>query len=112
MFQAPKGVVSAFLRGYFEGDGSAEPLSVKSVSRGMLEDVHYLLTLFGIPSRIREGELDSRGYAPRHTLRILGDRSKRIFLGSIGFLSSRKIERLAEFANRPKAKRKSVLLTL
>ena len=94
LFQAPKGVVAAFLRGYFEGDGSADPLSVRSVSRAMLEDVHFLLTLFGIPSSITGGGADPRGYAPRHTLHVLGDRSKQRFLRVIGFLTSRKVERL------------------
>ena len=112
LFQSPKGVVAAFLRGYFEGDGSADPLSVRSVSRAMLKDVHYLLTLFGIPSSIIEGGPDTRGYAPRHTLHVLGDRSKRTFLRSIGFLTSRKVERLTEAVNRPKRKSTSELLTL
>jgi len=112
LFQAPKGVVAAFLRGYFEGDGSADPLSVRSVSRGMLEDVHFLLTLFGIPSGIVEGSVDPRGYAPRHTLYVLGDRSKRNFLRNIGFLTPRKVERLSASVNRPKERSTSELLTL
>ena len=93
LFLAPEPVVAAFLRGYFEGDGHAGPhhgISVRSVSRGMLGDVQQLLTLFGIPSGVTAGGDDPRGYAPRHTLRILGDRSKRVFRERIGFLSNRK----------------------
>ena len=112
LFQGPKGVVAGFLRGYFEGDGSADPLRVRSVSRGLLEDVHSLLTLFGIPSKIRKGSADPRGYAPRHTLAVVGDRSAQKFLRSIGFLTTRKIERLEKSSRRPKGRSTGELLTL
>jgi DNA polymerase-1 len=112
LFQAPRGIAAAFLRGYFEGDGTAEPLAVRSVSRELLEDVHYLLTLFGIPSTIQDGCIDPRGYAPRHTLCLLGDRSKKRFLDRIGFLTARKIERLEKSVRRSKQRSSSELLTL
>ena len=93
IFRAPEAIVAAFLRGYFEGDGYVGVdggIQVRSVSRAMLEDVQQLLTLFGIPSTIKTGSRDARGYAPRHTLRVLGDRSKITFNQRIGFLSTRK----------------------
>lgn len=93
LFRAPEAVVAAFLRGYFEGDGFVHVgsgISVRSVSRMMLQDVQQLLTLFAIPSGIGDGYPDPRGYAPRHTLRVLGDRSKRTFCERVGFLSARK----------------------
>lgn len=93
LFTAPREIVAAFLRGYFEGDGCAGAtggVQVRSVSRGMLEDVHHLLTLFGIASKIRDGGADSRGYAPRHTLALVGDKPKQVFAEQIGFLSPRK----------------------
>ncbi|MGH9425691.1 MAG: LAGLIDADG family homing endonuclease, partial [Terriglobia bacterium] len=102
---APEAVVAGFLRGYFEGDGTAsENLSVKSVSREMLEGVYHLLTLFGIPSAIREGSADPRGYAPRYTLFILGDRSKRMFRDRIHFISARKRVHLDALVSRQSAK--------
>jgi intein/homing endonuclease len=94
IFNAPREIVAAFLRGYFEGDGCASSTSaqifVRSTSRGMLEDVQQLLTLFGIPSNLKGGKPDPRGYAPRYTLAILGDRSKRVFQKQIEFLSKKK----------------------
>jgi intein/homing endonuclease len=93
LFNAPEPIVAAFLRGYFEGDGYAGRdggIMVRSVSKAMLEGVQQLLILFGIPAVVRNGSLDPRGYAPRHTLAILGDRSKQVFYERIGFLSQKK----------------------
>jgi len=105
LLAAPDAVVAGFLRGYFEGDGTAtENLSVKSVSWKMLEGVYHLLTLFGIPSAIRKGGADSRGYAPRHTLFIHGDRSKRMFRDRIHFISARKRAHLDALVSRQSAK--------
>jgi DNA polymerase-1 len=113
LFHAPEEIVAGFLRGYFEGDGSASPnLSVRSVSREMLEGVHHLLTLFGIPSAIHAGSLDPRGYAPRHTLFILGDRSKKRFQERIGFLSVRKRAQLEGILSKHSEKSEAELLTL
>jgi hypothetical protein len=113
LFAAPERVVAAFLRGYFEGDGTARrAVSVRSVSRDMLEGVHHLLSLFGIPSSIADGAADPRGYAPRHTLFVLGDRSKRTFRDRIGFLSGRKTADLAATIARQSVKSVGELLTL
>lgn len=94
IFTAPREVVAGFLRGYFEGDGcatkQASGVQVRSVSRLMLEDVQQLLTLFGIASTVRGGAPDARGYAPRYTLALLGDKSKTVFHEAINFLSARK----------------------
>jgi len=110
---APEDVVAAFLRGYFEGDGSASNgVHVRSMSRDMLEGIYHLLTLFGIPSKIRDDSPDPRGYAPRHTLIVLGDRSKRIFEKRIGFLSSRKRAQLRSFLSQDLLTSTSESLTL
>jgi DNA polymerase-1 len=92
LYRAPEAIVAGFLRGYFEGDGSvsADTISVRSVSRAMLDDVQQLLTLFGITSRITAGSPDPRGYAQRYTLRIAGRRSNKIFHERIGFLGTKK----------------------
>jgi DNA polymerase-1 len=92
LYRVPEAIVAGFLRGYFEGDGSvsADVISVRSVSRAMLEDVQQLLTLFGITSRITAGSPDPRGYTQRYTLRIAGRRSNKIFHERIGFLGTKK----------------------
>ena len=115
LLRAPEPVVSAFLRGYFEGDGCVGPdygITVRSVSRAMLEDVQQLLTLYGIPSGLSQGGPDLRGHAPRHTLRILGDRSKRTFHERIGFVSERKRQACAALAGVQPAKSCAERLTL
>jgi hypothetical protein len=110
---APEHVVAAFLRGYFEGDGTARrTLSVRSVSRDMLEGAHHLLTMFGIPSSISDGAPDPRGYAPRHSLFILGDRSKHMFRERIGFVSERKRADLDAMIARQSNRSVGELLTL
>jgi hypothetical protein len=113
LYSAPEEIVAGFLRGYFEGDGTASgSLSVRSVSRDMLEGVHHLLTLFGIPSGIRDDGEDPRGYAPRHTLVVLGDRGRRTFKERIGLLSQRKRRQLEALTTREPARSRSELLTL
>ena len=95
LFRAPAAIVGAFLRGYYEGDGSAVgSLSVRSVSREMLVDVHHLLGAFGIPSTVSSGSPDPRGYPPRYTLSVVGDRSKIRFRDRIGFVSVKKRRQL------------------
>ncbi len=78
----------------------------------MLEGVFHLLSLFGIPSSVADGAPDPRGYAPRHTLFVLGDRSKRTFRDRIGFLSERKKVDLAATIARQSIKSVGELLTL
>jgi len=112
VFRAPRPIVSALLRGYFEGDGSAAPnLAVRSVSREMLLDVHHLLNVFGIPSTLRGGTPDSRGCAPRYTLRVVGDRSTIRFRDEIGFISGRKRAQLDAFAARSRGVTPAPFLT-
>ena len=113
LFAAPQEIVAAFLRGYFEGDGSAShALSVRSVSRDMLEGVHHLLGIFGIPSSIKNGGADPRGYAPRHTLVVLGDRSKRKFGEQIGFISTKKRSQLDRLISKQNVKSSAEVLGL
>ncbi len=113
LFRAPEAVVAAFLRGYFEGDGCVtDALSVKSVSRSMLEDVHHLLTMFGIPSVVRGGAADPRGWAPRHELFVLGDRSKATYRGRIGFISKRKRRQMDRVIEKQGSRSRAELLTV
>jgi DNA polymerase-1 len=114
LFCAPRPIVAGFLRAYFEGDGSAtsRTLQVRSVSRDMLEGVHHLLSLFGIPSVISEGSLDADGHAPRHTLFVVGDRSKRRFRDNLGFMTARKKHLLDETVEAQSLKSNAECLTL
>jgi DNA polymerase I-like protein with 3'-5' exonuclease and polymerase domains/5'-3' exonuclease len=113
LFSAPREIAASFLRGYFEGDGTASrALSVRSVSRDMLEGVHHLLSLFGIPSSIADGRDDPRGYAPRHTLFVLGDRFKRTFRDQIGFISAKKRGQLDRLLSKPTERSTAEVLTL
>ena len=107
IFTAPREVVAAFLRGYFEGDGCATAhahgVQVRSVSRSMLEDVQQLLTLFGIASTVRGGAPDPRGYAPRYTLALIGNKSKELFANQIGFISQRKQQACLTYTQKDKS---------
>jgi DNA polymerase-1 len=116
IYHAPEEIVAAFLRGYFEGDGCVLAdgglLSVRSVSRAMLCDVQQLLTLFGIPSKICDGYPDPRGYAPRFTLRVMGDRSKITFEKLIGFLSRKKQQTCVNLLRKDRKKSCAEIITL
>ena len=112
LFKAPEPIIAAFLRGYFEGDGCSAYMTVRSVSRRMLEGVQQLLTLFGIPATILEGTADPRGYARRYTLHIVGDRSKKTFRDRINFLSAKKRSRCDRVASVQSVKSTAENLTL
>ncbi|MCR4403995.1 MAG: DNA polymerase [Candidatus Acetothermia bacterium] len=113
IFHAPEEIVAGFLRGYFEGDGSvSDQIMVRSSSRALLEDVQQLLAVFGVPTAITGGSADPRGYAPRWTLRIVGDRSKQIFYQRINFISMRKRRACRALLAKDSPKSRTELLTL
>ncbi len=113
IFHAPERIVAAFLRGYFEGDGCiSDQIMVRSISHALLEELQQLLAVFGIPSTITGGSADPRGYAPRWTLRILGDRSKQVFYDRIGFISARKRRACRALLAKDSRKSNAELLTL
>ncbi|ERH02905.1 MAG: archaeal DNA polymerase II, large subunit, partial [Halonotius sp. J07HN6] len=60
VFNAPKPIIAAYLRGYFSGDGSADARSLKvhatTVSRELKEDLLALLSRLGIMARITTTE--------------------------------------------------------
>jgi elongation factor 2 len=87
--KAPSKETSAFLRGYFDADGTVEgsSISVTSVSNEMLEDVQYLLNQFDIASNFSESQ---------QTLYISGKSSVERFVKRIGFSHSGKQERATE----------------
>lgn len=64
ILQAPKKCVSAFLRAYYEGDGSSGPKSecLHSSSIGLLRDVQLLLGRFGILANVYSAYRKKRIY--------------------------------------------------
>ncbi len=109
IFQAPKEIVAAFLRGLFDTDGSVRiggryknSLDIKfySSSLRLIKQVQQLLLNFGIISLI--GEIDNRGRKfyingeqrisrrKMYSLRVKGGKSCEIFKKEIGFGLPRK----------------------
>jgi len=115
---SPNDVVAAFLRGLFEGDGSAyfvtkkrireyntkdyksleshRTVSLKSSSRLLLEQVQVLLLRWNIVGRIYEYKSNRGGY-PRvgYALLIRGKQNLESFKKHIGFLSAQKNAKLS-----------------
>ncbi len=87
---APSNAVAAFLRAYFDCDGTVEKargaISITSASPQMLEDLQLLLLRFACPT-IRQGD----------TLYISGD-ATRAFVKNIGFTVAGKQERALHLA--------------
>ncbi|MGA2666114.1 MAG: 3'-5' exonuclease, partial [Nitrososphaerales archaeon] len=91
IFSAPKGVVRAYLRGLFSGDGfsgGGKKISVASESRLLMEQTAYLLTYFDIDCRFRTC-YNSRFKTTYYQLSIIGISSRRRFQETIGFLQPR-----------------------
>lgn len=98
VLESPKEVQIAFLRGYFDADGSSSikspSLSISSVSKGAMLDVQQMLLNLGIVSSLSEKDTklgDKLGLTYR--LRINGYQAI-IFRDLIGFSLERKQERL------------------
>jgi len=102
VLQSPRAVAAAFLRAYFEGDGSISSsgkkmveLSCVSVSETLIDQIQVLLLRFGIASTKRFDR-----YRGTHKLYIRGLENYRLFQEQIGFVSKRKNERLAQVITR------------
>ena len=115
IFEAPKTIVAAFLRGLFDADGTVvysgdknRYAGVASASAALLRDVQQLLDTFGIHGKIyttgnakrgnfeyvtQQGELRVYASGPMFDLRITGT-SLTTFAKSIGFQLSFKQDRL------------------
>ncbi len=109
----PKKRIACLLRGYFEGDGSAEKnranVSFDSVSEGLLNDVEFCLSRFGIFVKRYEyekepGEIVKKFYIskkreiPKFKIvkgKILSDFISNFY--QIGFLSERKNKILGNY---------------
>jgi S-adenosylmethionine synthetase len=109
IFQAPKNVMAAFLRGLFDTDGTIRisgrynnslDIGFYSSSLKLIKQIQQLLLNFGIISKlsklsekghksyIRGREITSR--YPEYGLRLIGNESRKIFKKEIGFGLERK----------------------
>lgn len=107
---SPNSVASSFLRGLFEGDGSVgdvhghNGISLKSKSRKLIEEVQTLLLRFKITGRIySEAYTTGKGeIRTGYRIVIRGKQNVQSYKDSIGFISSRKKDRLNKMLGRYK----------
>lgn len=97
IFQSRPEVVKAFIRGLFEGDGNIDTNGYPrlfSTSGKLIEQTQQILLGLNVVSSysIRQRRDNSYGKKPIYTLRIVSDRSLRVFREEIGFISKRKTE--------------------
>ncbi len=101
ILRSPKVVVAAFLRAYFEGDGSISQsgrmteLSAISTSEQLIKQLQIVLLRFGLVSAKR---FDA--YRGTHKLYIRGLKNYKIFNLEIGFLSARKGQKIEAVISR------------
>jgi intein/homing endonuclease len=96
IFNSPKSVKSAFLRAYFDGDGSSSngTISCESRSKKLIEEIQKLLLSFGIlcstfPHKFSYTYKDNTEVGIAYVLNITGN-NMNIFHEEIGFALSRK----------------------
>ncbi|RLG41801.1 MAG: hypothetical protein DRO05_02910, partial [Thermoproteota archaeon] len=91
--------ISAFLRGYFSGDGNVGRYEIESVSTSynLLKDIQMLLLRLGIVSRIKETR--KRGGCDKEPMRYrisISDRGNlKTFKDKVGFLQEEKNRKLS-----------------
>jgi len=91
LFQSNEDLISSWLRGYFETDGSVDDrIRCSSVEESLIDDVHLLLLSLGIIAKKRKQNHEIRGY--KFTVYILDIKSHwtKVFYEKIGFISKRK----------------------
>ncbi|MEW5996261.1 MAG: LAGLIDADG family homing endonuclease [Candidatus Micrarchaeota archaeon] len=98
VFQSSKESACAFLRGLFEGDGDVHSDGyprLYSVSESLARDVQQLLFGLGIVSSVhRYTRRNSYGKLPICHLMVIQEKSMGAFAENVGFVSSRKQEKL------------------
>ncbi|MFX1282281.1 MAG: LAGLIDADG family homing endonuclease [Promethearchaeota archaeon] len=97
IFQSCPEVAKSFIRGLFEGDGNTHTNGyprLYSTSQKLIEQTQQLLLGLNIVSSysVRQKRDNSYGKKPIYTLRLVSDRSLRVFKEEIGFISKRKTE--------------------
>lgn len=93
-------VVAAFLRAFFEGDGSISKhfISAGSKSETLIRQLQALLLNFGVVCHLEHRDIER--YGRHYKLRLIGRESRENFARYIGVVSRRKLERLALLATR------------
>ncbi|MBI1935366.1 hypothetical protein HYS31_02900 [Candidatus Woesearchaeota archaeon] len=95
IFRSEEPVVSAFLRGLFEGDGSIHPDGypiLYSSSKTLIDQAQQLLLSLGIVAKAHKVTQSEERYGKRQMYKIiiLTDKSVNIFKKNIGFISQKK----------------------
>ncbi|MHA1917951.1 MAG: elongation factor EF-2 [Candidatus Ranarchaeia archaeon] len=92
VYNAPDSCVASYIKGYFDCDGGVEKsrsaVSIYSVSKQMLKDLHHLLLRFGCLSEFH-----------KDTLYISGSSAKK-FLENIGFSLEEKQQKLVQLCDK------------
>lgn len=107
VFKLPKYQLAAFLRGFYDAEGTFDHhgLSLCSSNKALLKQVQYLLLKFGLPSFIYpDFERNKKKY--RYKLIIYGQEQLRIFRKKIGFEASKKRGKLWDYLSKLKQKPK------
>lgn len=97
IWHSPKSVVSEFIAGYFEADGTVHRSGIGATSKdeSLLRDIQRILLIFGIKSRLSCREHKCREFVGVYWHLDMGRDAASVFNKEIGFRSSRKSERLA-----------------
>jgi len=99
IFTSSKEVAYGFLRGLFEGDGDVHEDGYPRLqvsSERLVREVQQLLLSLGIVSSIKKYEKGENrfGRSPIYHLTIIPERSIKLFIEHIGFLTEKKNEKL------------------
>jgi len=104
IFNTSKKEIAAFIKAYFEGDGTVAHNCVCAVSKSkkLTSDLCYLLYYFGIIARIAETKKRAAGWPRKKSywkLIISGQDNLKKFAAEINFVSNRKKELLSQLIN-------------
>ncbi len=107
IFALPNNLIAAYLRAYFEGDGtvSEKSISVTTKSYGLASDLTYLLLRFGIIARIHPKKKRATNTTHQgntyYEITISGQPYLQSFADLIGFLTQHKNDKLAQLLHKP-----------
>lgn len=107
IWRSPRGVLSQFLAGLFEADGSvsakSSAVTLATKSPEFAREVQLTLSLLGIEANVRAQRASQSGpYADRfYSIVRLRRAAVEVFAKEVGFLSDRKRERLQQIIDRP-----------
>jgi SpoVK/Ycf46/Vps4 family AAA+-type ATPase/intein/homing endonuclease len=97
IFSSSIDVISAFLKGYFSGDGylNKKGIETTTVSKDLANDIMSLLLYFGIVARCKEKK--ERGGKRCYRISFMRQDWLRTFLNKIGFVDEKKNEKLKNY---------------